>query len=279
MVPQVSLARIIIRGALLTFALFFLITAFLRPQYSVQDPYLRNIKAEVILAIDISQSMQAKDIMPNRLVRAKEEALALVQNFKSSEIGLLFFSGKIFTEVPLTYDHELLTYKINAFNSDFYSSLGTNFSNLIQGAIPCFSNNKIYKALVILSDGENLANYPAKVLKLAKKKNIHIFSVAIGSNSGALIPVSSPKKYKRDANGKLVTTKRNDNFLRLIAKKTDGYFFVSEQNQLSNKRLSEIVIQKIKEMNAMSDFSEKKDFYQIFLFLAFMLLLVELAIK
>jgi len=279
MVPQVSFAKIIISGGLLTFALFFFITAFLRPQYSVQDPYLRNIKAEIILAIDISQSMQAKDVLPNRLVRAKEESLALVQSFKSSEIGLLFFSGKIFTEIPLTYDHEFLTYKINALNSDFYSSLGTNFSSLIQGAIPYFSNNKTYKALVILSDGENLANYPDKGLKLAKKKNIHIFSVAIGSNSGAPIPVSSPNKYKKDGNGKLVTTKRNDSFLRLIADKTDGYFFVSEQNQLSNKRLSEIVIQKIKEVNARSDFSEKKDFYQIFLFLAFILLLVELALK
>lgn len=212
-----------------------------------KNQHTKNIK--VVFALDISNSMNAQDIIPSRLEKSKKIIENIVDNLQINKIGLIIFAGQAYTLVPITHDLNAFKLYLHSINSEIIDFQGTNINNAIKESISLFKNyNKEKHLIILISDGEDNSNKENLTIKLSKKYHIQIISIGIGTKEGSSIPIVSntqqQMKYLTDKYGNIVITKLVEEKLKKISKKTFGIYINSNlyPNYKILKKINNILI-------------------------------------
>ena len=227
---SVSPLRRILRASLLLASIALAIVAVAQPRYGFIEKETKQKGRDVIVAIDTSRSMLATDIAPTRLARAKLFSQDLVRLLQGDRIGLVAFAGSAFLQAPLTLDYNAVTNALEELDTTVIPKGGTNIAAAITAAREAFGKAEGQtRALIILTDGEELGADGIAAAKQAAGEGIRIFTVGIGSPEGSLIPVrldDGRSDFVRDSAGKPVTSKLDDSRLKEIASATGGFFTI-----------------------------------------------------
>ena len=281
LVPEMSQSRPVIKFILQLVAVTSGIIMLARPQFGSRLEDVRKEGVEVIIALDVSNSMLAEDIQPDRLTRAKQAISRLVDNLDNDKIGLVVFAGDAYIQIPVTTDYISAKMFLSTINPNMVPKQGTAIGAAISLGMRAFSPGEgKSKAMIIITDGENHEDDPVKAADEASKAGIVIHTIGIGSTEGVPVPVlnNGKKDYLKDADGNTVITKLDEEILKKIALSTNGNY-VRANN--SNLGLDEIFgdIKKMKKQELESTmYTEYNDQFQIFATIAIFLLLIEFII-
>lgn len=274
LVIEKSNFRPAIQFSILLVAIFLLIISITRPQFISETKVEIGSGNEIIIALDISNSMMANanEIKFTRMDLAKNAILTLVKTAKNEKIGLVIFAGQAVMQIPLTQDYSALQIILKSVNPSFISAQGTAIGDAIDLAVNSFTPDKNkQKTLIVISDGEDHEGNIDNSLQLAKQKGVKIYTIGIGSNRGNVVYVDG-KPLKNNDNEPVIS-KLNDVILRQIAKETDGeYYNYEEQKQTVNNIYNSIQKTNEKGNEKISKFDEK---FHYFIFPAFLLLVLE----
>lgn len=235
-----------IKRVLFTAGLFFLVLALARPQFGTKIEEVKRKGMNLVVVLDVSNSMLAEDVKPNRLTRSKIEVSSIIDKLKGDRIGIVLFAGEAFPYCPLTLDYEAAKMLLSGADTRSISAQGTNIAAGIDKAIEMFpKREKKHLAILVITDGENLEGNPEEAAKRAAEQGVKIFTVGIGSPAGEPIPTynESGQKtgYKRNEDGSIVTSKLDEKSLQKIALITDGKYYRASPGQAElDKIFSEI---------------------------------------
>jgi Ca-activated chloride channel homolog len=281
LMPDVSAARPLIKMVFLSLAVVFLIILLARPQFGSKMEEIRRQGVEVIIALDVSNSMLAEDIQPTRLDRAKQAISRLVESLQNDKLGLIVFAGDAYTQIPVTTDYISAKMFLSTITPDIVPKQGTAIGSAIGLAMSSFSQGKDKsRALIIITDGENHEDDPLSKAKEAAEKGIVIYTIGIGSAEGVPISVTSGgrRDFLKDPEGNTVITKLDENILKEIAIAAGGKY-VRASN--SNIGLDQIFtdIRKLKKQELEGTiYTEYNDQFQIFAAATLFFLLLEFII-
>ncbi len=222
-----SLTRQRIKMGLIITASALLCLALAQPRHGVvlEESEARGI--DLMIALDTSRSMLAEDVRPNRLERAKLAVLDLVDGMRGDRVGLIAFAGDAFLQCPLTLDYDAFRATLDAVDTDTITRGGTDLSIAIEEASAALSDNRNFKLLVLLTDGEDLEASGIVAARAAAENGLRIFTVGIGSGEGELIPIRDAQgnlNYLRDASGNLVRSSLDETTLQEIASVSGGFY-------------------------------------------------------
>lgn len=281
LVPELSGIRPVIKFILQLGAILAGIIMLARPQFGSKIEDVKKQGVEVIIALDVSNSMLADDIQPDRLTRAKQAISRLVDDLDNDKIGLIVFAGDAYIQIPITTDYISAKMFLSAINPNTVPKQGTAIGAAINLGVRSFSPGEgKSKAMIIITDGENHEDDPLKEAEDASKAGIVIHTIGIGSTSGVPIPllINGKKDYLKDKDGNIVVTKLDEDILKKIALSTNGNY-VRANN--SNIGLDEIYaqIKKMKKQDLESTmYTEYNDQFQIFTAIAIFLLITDFII-
>lgn len=260
-------------------AIIFAIFGLANFQVGDQSSTVMRRGVDVVFAIDVSKSMLAKDISPDRLSRAKLLVQSMLNKMSNDKVGLVLFAGRAYLQSPLTMDYGTIKMLLNTTNTSSAPTQGTVLSDAIQMSQEAFDKrDRKFKTVVLISDGEDHDEKAVELAKQAAEEGIIIHTIGIGSPNGA--PIFDPETgaNKLDENGKEVITKLNEAVLKEIATSGGGtYHLLANNNQTVNALQAEISKMESRNMGA-SMFLHYKSYYQYFLVLSFVLLLINLFI-
>jgi Ca-activated chloride channel homolog len=281
LVPELSRSRPVIKFILQLLAVTSGIIMLSRPQFGSKIEDVKKQGVEVIIALDVSNSMLAEDIQPDRLTRAKQAISRLVDNLDNDKIGLIVFAGDAYTQIPVTTDYVSAKMFLSTISPEMVPKQGTAIGAAISLGIRSFSPGEgKSKAMIIITDGENHEDDPLPVAEEASKAGIVIHTIGIGSTEGVPVPViiNTRKEYLKDVDGNTVVTKLDEDILKKIAVSTNGNY-VRASN--SNIGLDEIFngIRKMKKQELESTmYTEYNDQFQIFAAISLLFLLADILI-
>jgi len=259
--------------------ILLLIIAAARPQWGKKLQILEEKGLDIVVAIDVSTSMLAEDLAPNRIQRARNSFMTFLDMLTGDRVGLIIFSGDAFVQCPITSDYSALKMFASLVDVGIIPEDGTDIAKAIEKANTLFTEDTQNRVMVMITDGENLQGDFKEAVKKAKESNIIIYTLGIGTQKGAPIPLVNPqtgeKEYLKDKDGNIVLTKLDFSNLSWIAKETNGLFFqVSTGQQEIRDILNDISLLE-KEKIAERRYSEYKEQYQFFVLFALLLLLIE----
>ena len=209
---------------------FCLILAISGPQFGTKVRKIERQGVDLVIAFDTSISMDAQDVKPSRIDKAKFEISKLIQGLKGDRVSMIVFAGTSHLYLPLTTDYEAALLFLEAIDTKMIPNQGTSISSAMQKAIDLVSKDEDkFKVVLIVTDGEDHEGDAVNLSEKALALGIEVHTIGVGSNAGSLIPVMSKDKgqieYKRDKSGKLITSVLNKNILKEIANAGDGKFF------------------------------------------------------
>lgn len=281
LIPEMSASRPIIKFILQMLAYSACIIVLARPQFGSRIQNVKKEGVEVIIALDVSNSMMAEDIQPNRLTRAKQAISRLVDNLQDDRIGLIVFAGDAYTQIPVTTDYVSAKMFLSTIGPDMVPKQGTAIGAAIDLGVRSFSPGEgKSKALVIITDGENHEDDPVKSAEEAAKKGIVIHTIGIGSADGVPVPINTGgrRDFLKDPDGNTVISKLDEETLKKIAITGNGnYVRASNTNIGLDEIFNDIRKMKTEEMES-SMFTDYNDQFQVFAALALLLLIVDFII-
>ena len=278
-----SVAKDRMRKVLIVIAVGFLILALARPQIGARLTMAKRYGVDMLVAIDTSSSMLARDIKPDRIEKAKLEISSLIDKLKGDRVGIMTFAGDSFVQCPLTLDYGAAKMFLSVIEPNMMPRPGTAIGNAVKAAIKAFTKKeRKHKVLILLTDGEDHDTDPIGAAREAKKEGIVIYTIGIGTEKGEPIPIVDETGriigYKKDAKGEVVMTKLDEETLRKIALITDGgYYRATSAGFELDKIYDEISRMEKKELSDRL-FTQYEDRFQYFLGIAFILLCVEFMI-
>ncbi|MCX6349796.1 MAG: VWA domain-containing protein [Candidatus Aureabacteria bacterium] len=221
----VSPAKRRLRPYLMLAAAAALIAALLEPKWGYHWEDIRRAGTDLIVAIDTSKSMLARDVKPNRLERAKRETEDLLRLVKGDRVGLIAFSGTAFSLCPLTLDYGVVRMFLNDLSVEAVPRGGTNLAAAIDEAVRAFqSGPERRKALLLITDGENLEGDYEAAAERAKAAGVKIFAIGVGSESPIEVKTATGTAYLKDREGNIVVSKLNETALQKVALLTGGAY-------------------------------------------------------
>jgi Ca-activated chloride channel family protein len=277
LMPDASKSRTIWKFALSMAALVLLIVAAARPQYGQKEKTIKRQGIEVMVALDISNSMLAEDVAPNRLDRAKQMLSKMIDNMVDDKVGLVIFAGDAFTQLPITCDYVSAKMFLNTISPNLIPTQGTAIGAALQTAVASFgtSESEIGRAIVLITDGENHEDDAIEVAKKAKEMGIQVFVIGIGKPEGAPIPKPGTNDYFKDRAGQVVVSRLNEEMCQQIASSGNGIYVRCDNTNTAMRALQQeldrIATSEI-ETTVFEDYNEQ---YQSFLLIALLLLLIE----
>ncbi|MGE5420476.1 MAG: VWA domain-containing protein [Chloroflexota bacterium] len=281
LMPEMSASRPLVKFIFQLFVLAALIIVLARPQFGSKIEDVKKEGVEVIIALDVSNSMLAEDISPYRLERAKQAISRLVDNLENDRIGLIVFAGDAYTQIPVTTDYVSAKMFLSSIGPEIVPKQGTAIGAAIELGIRSFSPGEgKSKAIVLITDGENHEDDPVAAAEEAAKAGIVIHAIGIGSTTGVPIPVTvgGRKDYLKDAEGNTVISKLDEEILKKIAMTTGGtYVRASNTNIGLDQIFNEIRKLKTQELES-TVYTEYNDQFQIFAAIALFLLLADFLI-
>jgi Ca-activated chloride channel family protein len=217
-----------LKQILFIIALFFLIIALALPQWGQELQIVKKEGIDIVVCIDVSKSMDAQDIRPSRIERAKDQISLFIDQLRGDRIGLVAFAGRSFVQSPLTDDYAAAKLFLSILDTEAVPSYGTNIGNAIEKAMSLFSDDQTHKVIVLISDGEDLEEKGIKVGEEAVKKGAIIYTLGVGSPEGSTIPLKDDKGntiYAKDDEGNIVFSKLDITTLTQISRVGNGRFF------------------------------------------------------
>lgn len=279
LIDQRSRVKFWLRGSIFILAIASLIVAYANPQLGTKFEEVTRSGIDLIVAIDVSNSMLAEDIKPNRITAAKRELMTLINRLKGDRIGIIVFAGSGYTQLPLTSDYSAALMLSDIITVGSAPTAGTAIGSAIELARESFSKEENqYKALIVITDGENHEDDPVSSAKKAVEEGIVIHTIGMGSPEGAPIPIHSGGQttgFKTDEEGRTILTKLDAKILVEIAEAAGGTF-----TQATNARdnlgavFSEIEKMEKKEFGT-KQFTAYEDRFQYLVAFALLLLIVE----
>jgi Ca-activated chloride channel family protein len=277
---SVSRRRQIWKAVLLVAGVLFLVLALARPQFGSK---LRTVKREgqdIVVALDVSLSMMAEDIRPNRIEKAKHEIASMVDKFQGDRVGLVAFAGKAFVQCPLTLDYGAAKMFLDAMTSDLIPVPGTAVGEAIRKAASCFAEQeRKYKVLILITDGEDHAGEPIEAAKEAAKEGIVVYTVGIGSPEGVPIPVSDERGgavgFKKDRSGEVVMTKLDELTLQKIAIETGGKYYRATPGEVELDKIYDDILKMEKKSLASKQYAQYEERFQALVAIALFLFVLE----
>lgn len=281
LMPFSSKGRPVLKFVILMLALAFFIIGTARPQFGSKLKTVKREGIELMIALDVSNSMMAEDIQPNRLERAKRAISRLVDRLKDDKIGLIVFAGDAYTQLPITSDYNSAKLFLNSVNTQIVPKQGTAIGAAIDLARKSFTpNGEANKAIVIITDGENHEDDAVSSAKAAVDEGIIVHTIGMGLPSGSPIPVlkNGQTDYLKDRDGKVVVTKLNEQMLEQISAAGEGIYVRANNAQVGlNALFDEINSMEKQEMETRT-YSEYDDQFQYFFVFGLFLLLLEFVI-
>lgn len=279
LMPWASIYRPWIRFSLLMVALAFLVMSAVNPQLGSSLEEIKREGVDIIVALDVSQSMQAEDIRPNRLERAKLSVARLIDRLENDRIGLVVFAGNAITQVPLTSDHHAARMMLRTVTANSVQVQGTSISSAIERAIASFPDKDLSnKVLIIISDGENHMDDPVQAAAAASQLGLTIFTVGIGTPEGAPIPVYRNNQltgFQRDNQGNTIVTRYDEPTLSQIAKAAGGVFQAGRGADMGLTQILDEIRKMEKQEFDSTIFADYESRYHYFLFFALVFLILE----
>lgn len=275
LMPNVSKIRPSVKFWLSVAALALMIVMLARPQMGSKISHEERNGIETIIAMDISNSMLAEDVVPSRLQKSKMLVENLVDHFTNDKIGLVVFAGDAFVQLPITTDYVSAKMFLQDINPSLIQTQGTDIARAISLSMNSFTQQKgLGKAIILITDGEDHEGGALEAAKEAKKKGINVFILGVGSSNGAPIPLGNGD-YMRDNAGNTVMTALNEQMCRDVAKAGSGtYIHVDNTSDAQEKLNDELSrLQKGETDNVV--YSEYNEQFQAFALLALILLIIE----
>ncbi len=280
----VSRRGVVAKRILLLVGLTLLILALARPQFGTRVETVRREGQDIVVALDVSNSMLAEDIAPNRLERAKLAVSRLIDRLEGDRIGLVAFAGDAFVQSPLTVDYAAARLFLNAMEPDLVPVQGTNLGAALAVSLSAFDEQeRQHRVLIVITDGEDHEGEIDEAVARASESGVRIHTVGIGSPDGVPIPDFDERGrrrgFKRDAEGNVVTTKLEETTLRRIADETGGgYTRVTARGTELYALADEIAGMEGREIET-QQLTQYEEQYQVFLGLALALLLAEILVS
>ena len=274
---NVDFKKVLLKNICFILALFFIVVALARPKWGLKQVEAKSLSSDIVVAIDVSKSMLAQDLKPDRITRAKIVFKDLSEKLKGQRIGLIAFAGQAYWQCPLTSDIKAFEMFLSLLDTDTVPFYGTNISAPID--LACESLKKVptnAKALVIITDGESFDGNLKESLNLAKESQTKIFCVGIGTEKGEPIPTYENgqfKEYLKDEKGKTVVTKLDSSTLEEIALATGGKYYNMNQNPSLNGLINRLnKLDKVEGTANIFNNLEDRFYYPLILALVFLLL-------
>ena len=275
MMPDVSKYRPTIKFCLLLSAITILIFMIARPQVGSKISHEKREGIEVLIALDISNSMMAQDVIPSRLEKSKLLIEDLVDHFTNDKVGLVVFAGDAFVQLPITNDYVSAKMFLQNINPSLITTQGTDLARAISLSQSCFTQREhIGRAIIVITDGEDHEGGALEAAREAYKKGINVFILGVGTSKGAPIPDGNGG-YLKDNSGQIVLSALNEQMCQQVAKAGNGVYIhvdnTSDAQEKLNKELSKL-------QSGISDtvvYSEYNEQFQIFGIILLLLLIVE----
>ena len=280
LMPDVSRYKPHVKFYFKLFALLVLVFVIAGPQFGSKLESVKKQGVEIMIALDISNSMLAKDISPNRLEKSKQILSKLIDDLSNDKVGLIVFAGDAYTQLPITSDYSSAKMFLSGINPNMISSQGTAIGSAIQLASRSFSPNKSSdKAIIVITEGENHEGDAVEMAKQASEKGIKVDVVGIGSPEGVPIPMNEQSNdFRKDNQGNVVISKLNETMGQQIAEAGKGiYVRADNTNNALRALLNEV--RKMKKTDLESNvYSEYDEQYQSLAWIVLILLLVDIFI-
>jgi Ca-activated chloride channel family protein len=279
LMPDVSRFRPSVKFWILLGALALLIIMLARPQLGTKINHEKRVGIETIIAMDISNSMRAEDIVPSRLDRSKMMVENLVDHFSNDKIGLIVFAGDAFVQLPITSDHVSAKMFLSSIDPSLIATQGTDIAKAIDMATHSFTQEEgIGKAIVVITDGEDHEGGAVESAKAAKDNGMRVYVLGVGSVNGAPIPIPGTGDYMKDNTGNTVMSALNEDMCKQVAQAGGGAYIHVENNSAAQDQLDNELDKLAKKETTATIYSEFDEQFQAFGLLALLLLILEICI-
>ena len=280
--PNRSNFKLNLKLVLESFAILFLIVALANPKIGTELKSINREGVDIVFAIDVSKSMLAEDVAPNRLLRSKRIISEIINSLSSDRVGIVAYAAQAIPQVPLTTDFASVKNFLQIIDTNMLSSQGTSIDAALNLSVNFFDkNSETNRVLILISDGEDHDDIPDALLNLISENNINLITVGVGQDSGTTIPIKIDGRvdsYKKDSNGEVVITKRNSTILNKIANSSKGEYIDGNSTEEA-LNIVKTTLEKIdKSEFETSQFVEYKQQFQVFLILSLLCIISDIFI-
>lgn len=283
LVPNFKGGRRGVKGFLVILGVTLGVVALTRPQWGFHWEEIKRVGVDIIVAIDVSESMLAEDVKPNRLERAKREVYDLIEMLEGDRIGLVTFAGTSFVQCPLTLDYGACKMFLDHIDTDLIPVQGTAIADAIRTSLKSFiKRERKSKALILITDGEDHEGEPVDAAREAKKEGIKIFAIGVGREGGAPIPLKSGSGgFKKDRRGDMIITHLDEVTLQKIALETGGSYVRSVTGDMDlDKIYLEGIRQHVEQKQLKSTRKRRwEERFQWFVFFALLFISIEFLVS
>ena len=276
LMPEVSNHRPQIKFWITFVAMCFMVLLIARPQFGSKVETVKRHGIETVIALDISNSMLAEDVAPNRLEKSKNIISRLVDSFEDDKMGLIVFAGDAFIQLPITSDFISAKMFLESINPELITRRGTDIKAAIDMATRSFTPNEgVGKAIIIITDGENHEGGATEAAKAAAEKGMSVYVMGVGSPEGSPIPTGR-NDFRRDKEGNVIVTKLNEKMCQEIAAAGNGVYIRIDNTNNAQKILQKEIDKLAKADIETAVYSEYDEQFQAVAWIAFVLLLLEM---
>ncbi len=279
LMPDYSMGKSILKFILLIVALISLIVALADPQTGSRLEKVKRKGIDLMICLDVSNSMLAQDIKPNRLERAKQSIVRLIDNLEGDRLGIIVFAGKAYTQLPITTDYAAAKMFTSTINTGIVPTQGTAIAEALEVAANGFGESKHNKAIVVITDGEDHEGNVLEQADAAVKKNITIYTIGMGLPEGTPIPVYNgdiQTGYKKDRDGQTIMSKLDETLLQQLASVGKGMYVRATTSETGLGKIFDDISKIEKSDIEEKQFSDYEDRFQYFIALALFLLILDL---
>lgn len=277
LMPSISKTKGWVRVTLFSIAFFFFVIGLSRPQIGAKLKEHEAKGVEIMLALDVSNSMLAEDYSPNRLDRAKLAISRLVDKLRDDRIGLIVFAGTSFVQLPVTTDYVSAKMFLNSISNESIPVQGTAIGDAINTAIRSFSvQSEKSRAIIIITDGENHEDDPVAAAKQAAEAGIRVFTIGVGSPEGKPIPFKG--ELLKDKNGEIVVSRLDEDVLKKVAEAGDGVYVRAGNSEFGLNPIVQSIKKMDEEKFSSVVFEEFDEQYMYFFAIALIFFVIEMLI-
>ncbi|MBQ5379138.1 MAG: VWA domain-containing protein [Paludibacteraceae bacterium] len=276
LMPNASRVRPTVKFSILMVALALLFIAAARPQFGTSERTEKRNGIEAIVALDISNSMLAEDVAPNRLDRAKQMMSKLMDNMVNDKVGLVVFAGDAFIQLPITCDYVSAKMFLNTITPDMIKTQGTAIGQALNTSIRCFGQqSEASRVIILITDGENHEDNAVEAAKKAKETGIQVIVVGIGKPEGSPIPIPGTNNFRKDRNGNVVVSKLNEDMCREIAQAGGGIYVRCDNTNTAMKAIQHEIDQLATQEFETQVYTEYNEQFQGFALISLLLLVID----
>ncbi|HET6227451.1 MAG TPA: VWA domain-containing protein [Bacteroidia bacterium] len=283
LIPNVSVNKRTAKFILFLVAFGLLIIGIVNPQIGTRLENVKRTGADLMICLDVSNSMRATDLSPNRLDKAKMAISKLIDKLNGDRIGIIIFAGEAYVQLPITTDYASSKLFLESISPEMIPTQGTNIGAAIDLSMESFGKDEgKNKAIIVITDGEDNESAGITAAQRAAEKGVSIFTIGMGSVDGAPIPIyvgGVREGYKKDKDGNTIVTRLNQQTLQDIASAGNGIFVRATNSDAGLTNILNEIDKLEKKQFESKMYSDYEDQFQLFIFIAFLFLLAEIFIS